>query len=550
MTTEDARARLRRLVLATSVPPFAWAYSAWYRGAAALLVRRLRRLPFVVAIYLRGGGGRGDLLPLVSDLDFVIVVGDAPAGELRAVREIYDRVARLTRVLDRSPVVAREGQLRALSIVPRRQVWLAEARSTWRLLHGREVRGGFPELDVRQAAAGLLHEMRVWWARFAACAIADERRRRDSVALVSVAYKAVSEILGLGEALEGRPLVFGRAERLRRGAAHEDGAVRGVSARLLEAYRRRFLAEDPGLLDAAQVVLAGRLDAAGAALRRHDAGRALTGAGKVDAPLAEWITPALRRHVDRLRGAARETWGPRLRGVHLTTGAAFDLGEWALALRVDPSMPPAVNALRALHDVHAAAEVRFRRAVHPYLLLDHAALQLDPEERTKSERAVLVPSANPDVFELLARPDLALDGSPARPAAAPPWTPLASGLVGARTDVFLELLERWAPGAGGTSFVGLFRKALQLVLIERSAGRGEVLYPLTQPAVLRALATLGVELPEELTAALQPSPSGRPAAGDAAGAPTPPAEGGGPPMPPGAVRRLLEELRGPPGARR
>jgi predicted nucleotidyltransferase len=499
-------ARLRRLVLATSVPPLLWLYRSWYALARALVVRRVRRFPSVVAVYVRGGGGRGELIPLVSDLDFVVVVRDAPPGELRRLRGAYAGAARLTRVLDPSPVVIEEEQLRRLHAVPRRQVWIAEGKATWRLVHGRDVVAALPDLHPRDLQPGLLQEMRVWWARFDACAIRDPRRRRETVALNVIGYKAVSEMLGLAAGLEGRPLVFSRAAALDAASAHPDAAVRDLRPRLERVRRRRFLGDDPGLADAAKDVLIARLDAAGALLERlGSADREPAAAAlRVDAPLEEWAAPPrTREHVEDLRRAARAAWGSRFHGAQLATGACFDLDEWALGLRVDPSRPPPLAALRDLHDLHETAPRAVRAAVHPYLLLGDAALQLDADERTKSERAVLFGPVHPEVFELFSRPELGLEGRPEPRGPAGAWTPLAADATRTRADLFLDLLQQPdLPEAGGAGLAGVFRKALQLVLIGRSAERGGVVYPLTSPAIRRELERQGVELPPELAPAV------------------------------------------------
>ena len=519
-------------MLATSVPPFVWGYRLWYRLASALVVARIRRQAAVEAVYVRGGGARGDVLPMVSDLDFVVFVRDASPEDLVRMRALYAGVARWTRVLDRGLAVHEADRLAGLSRVSRLGYWIAEGKATWRLLHGRDLLAELPELGVADVQTGLVHETRVWWARFAAAVIGDPDRARDAVARNSVSYKAVSAVLAMRGGLEGRGLVFRRAEALALARDRLEGGARDVCLRLELLRRRRFLSDDPALTEASKDLLATQLDGTGSLLRRHELGRELVSVpATVDAPLEEWGVPNdVREHVERLRLAAREAWGSRLRGAHLATGSCFDLDEWALGLRADPGALPPLAALRELHAVHAAAPAGVRSSVHPYLLLDHAALQLDPDEHTKSERAVLYPSAHPEVFELFARPELALEGSPPpRPAAA--WTPLAADFLAARTALFLDLLDqRQLHGQGGADFANVFRRALQLVLITRSAGRGEVVHPLTAGALRRAIVREGIDVPAELASAVASRPP----------RPSPPD--------PGALgaraRGFLDELRG------
>jgi predicted nucleotidyltransferase len=65
---------VRSAVFATSFPPFLAAYRGAYGIVARLAVGLFRRYDAVKAIYLCRGSARGAIVPLVSDIDFVLIV--------------------------------------------------------------------------------------------------------------------------------------------------------------------------------------------------------------------------------------------------------------------------------------------------------------------------------------------------------------------------------------------------------------------------------------------------------------------------------------------
>src|SRR4051812_140637 len=91
---------LRRLVVATAVPPFRQIYVAAYQALIEHIVRRLRRHPAVKAVYLRRGCAKEENLPGVSDIDFA-VVADATQEERERFCAEYTRLARHVVLLDR-----------------------------------------------------------------------------------------------------------------------------------------------------------------------------------------------------------------------------------------------------------------------------------------------------------------------------------------------------------------------------------------------------------------------------------------------------------------
>jgi len=91
---------LQGFVLATKdLPFFSWFYNFLYSYAEKLFVRFARKaekevssIPIIESIYLRRGGGRSELIPGASDLDFFIVLKTVSAEqEMLFLKEFWDR---------------------------------------------------------------------------------------------------------------------------------------------------------------------------------------------------------------------------------------------------------------------------------------------------------------------------------------------------------------------------------------------------------------------------------------------------------------------------
>jgi hypothetical protein len=140
-----------------------------------------------------------------------------------------------------------------------------------------------------------------------------------------------------------------------------------------------------------------------------------------------------------------------------------------------------------------------RSRVHVYLLLEHSAFQIDADYLNRGWQSVLSPPGNPDLFELLGRPDSTLDGRSYHSAIGAGWAPVVEEFLRDRTRVYRGMLELPADGEpDALEFVRLFWKLMQLAIVLRSAQKGEVGYPLTLPAISRALARQGMSLPPGL----------------------------------------------------
>lgn len=139
MSAQSLALALRRL---PGVPRL---FEAWYHlGTLAFTaLARAAGAGVVRAVYLRRGGGRGDLLPGASDLDFFLVLETLPAQrEMEFLKTFWQRYYSLRRLFPfwGEVLMGEEAELRAWLEIP--TVRSVEAQYSWRLLWGRDCFAG------------------------------------------------------------------------------------------------------------------------------------------------------------------------------------------------------------------------------------------------------------------------------------------------------------------------------------------------------------------------------------------------------------------------
>jgi hypothetical protein len=195
----------------------------------------------------------------------------------------------------------------------------------------------------------------------------------------------------------------------------------------------------------------------------------------------------------------KDKWPHTYRGAYLVLSAYFNMDELLFMVEVNPKRLPTVQELTALNLFHWNAQPRLRSRIKLFLLLPNAAFQIDPDDLKKSWQTILCPPCNPDLFELSGRPEFTLDGGDYQPFKSSVWTPLVEHFFWEEKMLFYELLEN--PSIyklNSLDFLRIFWKVTQLVLMNRSVKKDEILYPLTLPAVERAMIKECIPLPAEL----------------------------------------------------
>ena len=90
---------IQYIVVNTSFPPLTYLYKMFYNLSIAVAVLFLRQVDGVVAIYLRRGAAKGEIIYGLSDIDLLVIVKDEEddqKGQLtkERVRATYDRLSR------------------------------------------------------------------------------------------------------------------------------------------------------------------------------------------------------------------------------------------------------------------------------------------------------------------------------------------------------------------------------------------------------------------------------------------------------------------------
>ena len=118
------------------------------------------------------------------------------------------------------------------------------------------------------------------------------------------------------------------------------------------------------------------------------------------------------------------------------------LDDLQLYFEVDPDQPPTPAQVRELCGVPAPDGLRQRVAV--YLLLKHGAYLLNRQSHLEFWNVLICPPANPDIFELLGRPEFHLDGNPRVPAPVF-WTHYTARIFGDELKLRRSALAKGQP---------------------------------------------------------------------------------------------------------
>jgi predicted nucleotidyltransferase len=493
---------VRRFVLATSFPPFLQMYRFFYKIVTRMALRIFKKYPEIEAVYLTRGGAKKEILPLISDIDFVIIGKRMDGEDIKELHHAYENLARATTLLDRNIEVFDEGTFyKNYEINDYFQYRFIEGRKTWKLLYGKDYLVYLQELPVEKMYGGFYTEIKVWWTHFAWRFFQERKYDKEILTRNNVCYKTVSEILKMSLALNHGILEFDRREALRKSKPQFNGKERVLLDKLENTAQKRFRINDEGILNETKDFVINYLNRFYGEFQNHPYARSLKDiTQKVECPKDEWLLNEKdRAHIMSLVRFIKERWSRTYRGAYLVPSAYFNMDEFLLMIEVNPKQLPTVQELTELNLFRWNAEPELKSRIKLFLLLPNAAFQIDPDDFKKSWQSILCPPCNPDLFELLSRSEFTLDGGSYQPATGSVWTPLVEHFFWEEKMLFYELLEN--PSIyklNSLDFLRIFWKTVQLVLMNRSVKSDEILYPLTLPAIERALANKGIPLPDQL----------------------------------------------------
>jgi hypothetical protein len=449
--------RLRRFVVWSSRPPLISVYREmyWILIRAAVLV--LKRHKGVKSIYLSRGCAKNEIMPGISDVDFIVVTRDNDE-ELKSVRKACHALREATGgLIDYHPnlAITRKTLEHRFRTSPFWQSRCHEGRTTWKLLYGRDVLISLPELTEIQRKSACYSEMNHWWLRFAYVLFKTGGYHRDVIGRNVVCYKATSELLCAHRALKTGEYEYSRARGL-------EGDHSPLVRKLKDIAAARFLTPDIRIVDETYDFLLTFFEklwdgfSDDPFLRVHDNVRQ-----SVDCPAAE-LQPSheVERHLNALNRHIEARWKAKCRGTHLVKSAFWDMEDFLLIIDSDRGAAPTVRELADLVALHCRMHGDQRPRIFLFLRIGSIAFPLTPEVPPDLHRGLLTPATIPDVFLQLGEKKVY-------------WTDYTKWYLSDwRSN------ERWLDSSA--------QKRSQLNIIAGSAENGRVVYPLTPASIERA----------------------------------------------------------------
>ncbi|MEO2049153.1 MAG: glycosyltransferase family A protein [Pirellulales bacterium] len=144
-------------------PSLAWIY----RIASQLIAWRLKSIPSVRSVYIIRGIAKGEGIPGLSDLDFIVLVEETDTDQIvRRIRHCYGTFCLFIPFL--APV--RELGIYTLPELIRRTrensayAYRCAEANTWKLLAGEDLTKRLPSRDAKSLILPLMKELDIWWA--------------------------------------------------------------------------------------------------------------------------------------------------------------------------------------------------------------------------------------------------------------------------------------------------------------------------------------------------------------------------------------------------
>ena len=168
----NAKDLVQSMVVNTSFFPLTYFYRKVYDLSIAIAVRLLRQIDGVVAIYLRRGAARGEIIYGLSDIDLLLLVQDQDEdkkGESvkEKVRATYDRLSRFLLLFGSG-----DKELGVYSLSEFRGLYqdydfyryrFNDGKYNWKLLYGQDIVKALPQVEKTQLYLPATEELKTWW---------------------------------------------------------------------------------------------------------------------------------------------------------------------------------------------------------------------------------------------------------------------------------------------------------------------------------------------------------------------------------------------------
>lgn len=525
---------IRKIVLATAFTPFIQIYRSIYLIVIFFVIRLFKRYSAIKAVYLTRGAAKGEILPLVSDIDFVVITDSMDEEKSKELFNAYGKIAKTTKLVDYNFEIYHENTLAQFQNIPKFQYRFMEGKKTWRLLYGKDYLADLPCLPVNKIWSGAYRELKVWWSAFAMNFFHVTKYKREVVDRNYICYKTVSEILLMNQCLNYNVLTFKRSEALSLAKPYLSQEEKILVEKLETIAKKRFCLDGHTIVEDTKGFILGFLNGFFDGFKTHPLSRSLKDVPQsVDCSDFERFRSVRERsHVNRLVEFVKDRWSQVYRGAYLVSSVNFKfLDDMALFLEVSPELLPTSREIEELNLLHWQVQPGLTSQIYLFLLLPNAAFQIcgfPPKEIVRSVRHVdrrlrqwlrrnplllndqsrrkeiiynyiLSPFCSPDLFTVLGNPEFTLDGGGYRSFKAGLWTPLIDQTFLEMKRIYYELIESDnIHKTDSLMFLRIFWKTLQLVIINRSVEKEKMLHPLTLSAIERAMDSESIQLPPRL----------------------------------------------------
>ena len=466
------RQRVRRIAFSCAcLPGMHHVLRGTYRGIARGVAMLLRHEPAVVSLYLRRGCAKGEDIPGISDIDLGAVIHSDNADADRLQRH-YQRIRRFLPILDSGLETYTEASLatgdRYCAVL---RFHCEEGRQSFVRLYGPPLIEEMPQLNPVLWPDAVRNASTLYWSIFAEQLLSGNSQRCDPLQQTAQCVKSVAESLRSRCALESGFLPMTRLAALMWAENHKEGTIAEFAHLLKALLERRFAHPPSNLPDQTLAFLLNNADWIHKTLALRDRSTDLR---------------QLQQAIDD-NPAERRLPRSDMPGVTIRRSALWSVGEYLYVLPHSPH-PSTIDFLSS-----QVAEARRILGAEVPLFFQHGSLlfQIGTTRVTCRGHAILHPLINPETF--------AAD----HPLSEARWTARSEAeFVQWRAQFYWRAEVGLADGrfspADLPQWDEHFVKTVQLEAIRRSALRGQVVYPLTRPAVARAAKREGIAVPPEL----------------------------------------------------
>ena len=498
----SVRLLIRKVVFATSFPPFISVYRFFYELVIKLTLKVFIRYPKIKAVYLRRGSAKGEIIPLISDIDFAVITNGISEEDRIKLLSGYDKLVKFTTLPDKTlEIYDEQSFFNKYESNNYFQFRFMEGKQSWKLLFGKDYIAELPDLPIEKMYGGFFTEIKVWWTIFEWRFFNNRKYGNEPVTINNTCYKTVSEILKMNLALNENVLEFDRKKALQISRQSFTGKDIRFLEKLENISAKNFRSNRSNILNETKDYVLKFLDNFYKEFKSHPYSSSLKEiTQKVILLKHEWfLTDEINNHVNKLVDYVKENWSYTYKGSYLVTGVYFNIDEFLFMVQINPLYIPSVQEFAEFNRFHQNINPELKSRIKLFLLMPDAAFQLDTDDFNKSWQSVLYPPSNPDIFELLNRTEFKLDGEDYCRDNSLLWTKPVEHFLSEEKNLFYELLDN--PSVyklNNLDFLRIFWKTLQLVIINRSVKNGEIRYPLTLHAIESALDAECMKLPGEL----------------------------------------------------